>query len=113
MRYGLLLLAALVVGAAVNLPLHADDRAPLKNPVRNDPDAIAAGHRLYRHLCFICHLREGGRGPDLFRNSLTDAQFFNTVMHGRKNTQMPAWHGRLKPEQVWQLQAFVMSRNHY
>ena len=50
---------------------------------QNDPAHIAAGKRLYmENNCVGCHFRGGGDG-------------------------MPAWKGRLKEEQIWQLAAYV------
>ena len=55
----------------------------------------------------------GGRGPNLFATKLSDEQFLETVINGRKGTQMPAFGLRLSPDEVWQVHAFVKSTDHY
>ena len=42
-----------------------------------------------------------------------DEQFLETVINGRKGTQMPAFGERLSPDEVWQVHAFVKSTDHY
>jgi mono/diheme cytochrome c family protein len=39
--------------------------------------------------------------------------FLETVPHGRKRTQMPAFGLRLSPDEVWQIHAFIESTDHY
>ena len=51
--------AAVAAGGAA-----ADDA--IVNPVLGQAAAIAAGRVIYRTRCYICHLSNGGRGPDLF-----------------------------------------------
>ena len=83
------------------------------NPVLSDPAAIDAGKSLYRRICIVCHLKAGGRGPNLFRNKLSHEKFLNTVLQGRAATQMPSFDKRLSVDEVWQIHAFVMSRDRY
>lgn len=83
------------------------------NPLLGDSDAIQTGKRLYRQLCYICHLKSGGRGPNLFRTALSHEKFLDTVLNGRDNTQMPAFRERLKTGDIWRLHAYLMSRDHY
>ena len=50
------------------LPLLAQrEHTPEKNPLAGDPEAIAAGKKLYEEDCQICHGGDarGGRGPAL------------------------------------------------
>jgi mono/diheme cytochrome c family protein len=91
---------------------HADTTAEL-NPVLQDPTAVEAGKSLYRRICIICHLKAGGRGPNLFRNKLSHKKFLRTVLQGRAGTQMPSFGERLSVDEVWQIYAFVMSRDRY
>lgn len=86
----------------------------LTNPVAGNQAAIAAGRTLYEQHCVICHGKSGGRGPDLFENTLTDQEFYITVVSGRSGArgEMPAWAGILSGNQVWQIEAFVKSRPH-
>lgn len=100
-----LAVAALVGGAAA--------AEPLTNPVLGDPAAIAAGRAIYRQRCYVCHHREGGRGPNLFASKLDDEAFLMTVVNGRKGATMPAFGLQLTPDQVWQVHAYVKSTDHY
>ena len=106
--------AILVVAVAVAvLPAaaqHADDT--IRNPFTSEDD-VAAGGRLYRSHCAVCHgiNGEGARGADLttgaFRHGSTDRDLFNTISVGIPGTEMPGifFNGR----QMWQLVAFVRS----
>ena len=85
----------------------------LSNPVLGRVEAIAAGRDIYRSKCYICHHSAGARGPNLFATKLSDEQFLETVINGRKGTQMPAFGERLSPDEVWQVHAFVKSTDHY
>jgi mono/diheme cytochrome c family protein len=85
----------------------------LVNPVLGKPDAIEAGRDIYRAKCLVCHQSAGARGPNIFATKLTDEQFLEIVINGRKGTQMPAFGERLSPDEVWQVHAFVKSTDHY
>lgn len=86
---------------------------PLTNPVLGDPQAIAVGRTIYRQRCYVCHHREGGRGPNLFASRLSDEAFLMTVINGRKGAAMPAFGLQLSPDEVWQVHAYVKSTDHY
>jgi len=104
-------LVALLLGTFV--PGGSADEV-LTNPYLGKPDAIEAGKQIYRSKCYICHHSAGARGPDLFATKLTDEQFLETVINGRKRTGvMPAFGLRLSPDEVWQVHAFVKSTDHY
>lgn len=85
----------------------------LTDPFLGQPDAIAAGKEIYRSKCYVCHHSAGGRGPNLFATKISDERFLETVINGRKGTQMPAFGLRLSPDEVWQVHAFVKSTDHY
>jgi mono/diheme cytochrome c family protein len=108
-------LATAWVGVAAVCPATADESASdaLTNPVLGDAAAIAEGRRIYRMRCVGCHMSAGARGPNLFATRLTDEQFLEVVINGRKRTQMPAFGQRLSPDDVWQVHAFVKSTDHY
>ncbi len=98
------------------MPAAASDEEPdeaLTNPFLDDATAINAGKRFYRARCIICHLKRGGRGPNLFKSDLTDEKFLDVVINGREGTQMPAFGVKMSPDEVWQVHAFVMSRDAY
>ncbi len=107
--------AALGILAGLACALSAPGRAAegLTNPVRGRTEAIAASRDIYGSKCYICHHSAGARGPNLFATKLTDEQFLETVINGRKGTQMPAFGERLSPDEVWQVHAFVRSTDHY
>ena len=89
--------------------------APAKNPLLGNEAAIEAGQAIYARRCMICHGQQGGRGPDIFRNTLSDSEFLDIVMNGKSGSrgQMPAWSGTLTTQDVWQVEAFVKSRPHF
>jgi mono/diheme cytochrome c family protein len=109
------LLQMAVPAAALLLALSsgglADDA--LSNPFLGDPAAIEAGKDIYRGKCYGCHHSGGARGPNLFATKLSDERFLETVINGRKGTQMPAFGLRLSPDEVWQVHAYVKSTDHY
>ena len=90
----------------------ADDEE-LKDPFLGQPAAIAAGRVIYASKCYVCHHSAGARGPNLVATKLSDQRFLETVIQGRKGTQMPAFGLRLSPDEVWQVHAFVKSTDHY
>jgi len=90
----------------------ADDDE-LKDPFLGQADAIAAGRVTYASKCYVCHHSSGARGPNLFATKLSDQRFLETVIQGRKGTQMPAFGLRLSPDEVWQIHAFIKSTDHY
>jgi len=105
------LLAAFLVGERIvsrdRSPVDALADNDLTDPYLGQPDAIAEGDDLYHSHCIICHGLKGGRGPNIFATQLTDDQFLEVVINGRKGTQMPAWGFRLSPDDVWKIRAFL------
>ena len=101
--------AALVGWLAQARPGHSDEA--VTDPFLGQAEAIDEGELTYRSKCMGCHGKAGARGPNLFATKLTDEQFLETVINGRKNTQMPAFGLRLSPDDVWKVHAFVKSRN--
>lgn len=113
---GVPLVCALVLGAShasgqAHQPpkVEADDYAwqYADNPFSGDPEAIAAGRRLYRSTCYICHGNTGARGPNLRKSPLKGQSFIKVVINGRKGTQMPAWKGKLTEEEMWRILAYI------
>ncbi len=107
----LCLLSALPPTVMWNRSGSADEA--LTDPILGQPNAIAAGKQIYRSKCYVCHHSAGGRGPNLFATRISDERFLETVINGRKGTQMPAFGLRLSPDEVWQVHAFVKSTDHY
>ncbi|MGE0211916.1 MAG: cytochrome c [Parvibaculaceae bacterium] len=109
----LTVVAALLAAAASFIPDGARAEDALTNPLAGDSHAIEEGRTLYRTICYICHLSQGGRGPNLFASSISDEQFLEVAINGRKGTTMPAFGLRLSPDEVWAIQAYVKSTDHY
>ena len=105
------LLAAFLIGERIvsldRSPIDALADNDLTDPYLGQPAAIDEGDDLYHSHCIICHGLKGGRGPNIFATQLTDEQFLETVINGRKGTQMPAWGFRLSPDDVWKIRAFL------
>jgi mono/diheme cytochrome c family protein len=104
--------AAIILAAAafLNLPqAHAQD--DIVNPVLGQEQAIEEGRRIYRTRCYICHLSQGGRGPNLFTSRLSDFKFLDTAVNGRRT--MPAFGTILTPDEIWTVHAYVKSTDHY
>jgi mono/diheme cytochrome c family protein len=109
----LLLIVFLALAAAAFLANGSSSGEELSDPFLGQPDAIAAGRIIYASKCYVCHHSAGARGPNLFATKLTDEQFLEVVINGRKGTQMPAFGLRLSPDEVWQVHAFIKSTDHY
>jgi len=86
---------------------------PERNPVAGDPEAIAAGKKLFEEACQICHGGDarGGRGPALaagdFLNGTEDAQIFQNIRDGIPGSQMPGFD--MLATEIWQLVSYIRS----
>ncbi len=105
--------AFLLAAALAAVPSNAQPaHETVENPFTSPAD-VAAGGRLYRSHCAVCHgiEGEGGRGADLttglYRHGAADVDLYNTISNGIPGTEMPGifFNGR----QLWQLVAFVRS----
>ncbi|MEO5762294.1 MAG: cytochrome c [Vicinamibacteria bacterium] len=82
------------------------------NPLEGDPDAIRAGHKLFRRHCAGCHGedgRGGKRGPALGSSvfqKATSGTLFWFLTNGDLRAGMPSW-SRLPEAQRWQMAAFL------
>ena len=101
--------AAVFAAAAAAGGAAADD--DIVNPVLGQKAAIAAGRVIYRTRCYICHLGNGGRGPNLFASKLSDYQFLETAINGRGT--MPAFGTLMTPDEIWNVHAYVKSTDHH
>lgn len=85
----------------------------LANPYAGQPAAERDGRRLFlAYNCVGCHggRAGGGMGPSL-RDSAwsygsSDGNLYATIVEGRPGG-MPTWGGRIPPEQIWQLIAYI------
>lgn len=122
----LLLLAGGTVVAQSKLPASKDssvyvelEKAPAKaaarhNPLETDPDAVAAGGKLFEMHCAECHgaMAEGGKkGPSLRADQVqqaTPGSLFWLLTNGVVRRGMPVW-SKLPEFQRWQLVSYVKS----
>ena len=94
-------------------------KAPAKasarhNPLEADPDAVAAGGKLFDQHCAECHgdTAEGGKkGPSLRADPVqqaTPGTLFWLLTNGVVRRGMPVW-SKLPEPQRWQLVSYVKS----
>ena len=82
------------------------------NPLENDPEAPAAGRKLFEQHCGECHGSAGRgtkRGPSLRSDELqhaTAGELYWIVTNGVVRRGMPAW-SRLPEPQRWQIVTFL------
>ncbi|MBO0912188.1 MAG: c-type cytochrome [Acidobacteria bacterium] len=88
------------------------ERARLRpNPLASDPNAIAAGKKLFRDHCAQCHgqAAEGGKAPSLDSlevENATAGEIFWLLTNGVVRRGMPDWSKLPEPER-WQLTAYI------
>ena len=81
------------------------------HPAIGNPEAIAAGEKLYQRSCAGCHGPDGsgGRGPNLVQrpmwHPLSDEKLYSTIRDGLPGTGMPPTS--LTDDETWQLVAFI------
>jgi len=96
---------------AVMLLQHGGYLGESKHAAIGNPQAIAAGAKLFATSCAGCHGPDGsgGRGPNLVRRAswhpLSDEGIFNAIRNGLPGADMPPT--KLDDEQTWNLVAFV------
>jgi len=84
------------------------------NPLQDDPDAVAAGRKLFADHCSECHGRsaEGGKkAPNLRADEVQDATpgaLFWIVSNGVVRKGMPVWSKLPEPER-WQIVTYLKS----
>jgi len=88
--------------------------AARRNPLENDPDALAGGRKLFALHCAECHgeTGEGGKkGPSLLDDQVqqaTPGALFWILTNGVVRRGMPVW-SRLPEPQRWQLVSYIRS----
>lgn len=78
--------------------------------VAQDDAAVTKGAKIYENNCSTCHgddlQNNSGIAFDLRRLRPTEhARFVNSVLHGKN--AMPPWDGKLTPDQVESLWAYI------
>jgi mono/diheme cytochrome c family protein len=85
-----------------------------KNPFENDPEALAAGGKLFDQHCARCHGKKAGgtrNGVSLLREEVqqaTPGTLFWILTNGVVRRGMPVW-SKLPEQQRWQIVTFVQS----
>ncbi len=106
-----LLLPGLLLPAAPLVAQHGQYESESNHPAIGDPQAIAAGEKLYLQSCAGCHGPDGsgGRGPNLVQrpnwHPLSDARIFDIIREGLPGAGMPPLN--LTDDETWQLVAFI------
>jgi cytochrome c oxidase cbb3-type subunit 3 len=101
--------AAFGVGGA------GEGAADAGRPQAGGPEAAKEGEALFGRICQQCHNTRGhgGKCPQLVRGAWapgganSDQLMFDTIAHGRPNTQMGAFAGMLSDAQIWQIVTFL------
>jgi mono/diheme cytochrome c family protein len=84
------------------------------NPLEHDPDAVAAGDKLFALHCAECHgkMAEGGRkAPSLLAEQVqqaTPGTLFWILTNGVVRHGMPVW-SKLPEPQRWQIVSYLKS----
>jgi mono/diheme cytochrome c family protein len=85
-----------------------------QNPLEHDPDAVAAGGKLFGIHCAECHgaMADGGRkGPSLRSQEVQETSpgtLFWILTNGVVRRGMPVW-SKLPEPQRWQLVSYIKS----
>jgi mono/diheme cytochrome c family protein len=88
----------------------------MRNPLEDDPDAVAAGGKLFEQYCAECHGKQaegGSRGPSLLCSEVQEATpgaLFWVLTNGVVRRGMPVW-SKLPEPQRWQIVEFLRSLN--
>lgn len=88
------------------------------NPLSGDPDAVAAGRKLYVRWCQQCHgvkldgysPRWGQHGADLRRFWRGYDEFLATVLGGRADKMMPPFGQYIPVEDINKIGAFIETK---
>jgi mono/diheme cytochrome c family protein len=90
------------IGAANGPPVQQSTNAPVADP--------GAGRTLFLRNCAHCHGADahGDDGPDLHDISWTDDEIASRIRKGKAG-QMTSFAGKLKPEEIHALVAYVQT----
>ena len=82
------------------------------NPFGRDPQAIAAGDKLFHERCAVCHGQhaQGGMAANLVSTRSArrgdESLFFRVIRDGIPGTDMPP-HADFSSEQIWQVVSYL------
>jgi thiosulfate dehydrogenase len=111
---------------SIALNARIDREAPKSSPIPATEEAYAAGAKVYRDHCAVCHGLPGQeqtaiakgqfpKPPELFkRKGVTDDPVGETywkVANGIRLTGMPGFSDSLSTEQMWQVSLFLLDRD--
>jgi len=111
---------------SIALNARIDKEAPKSSPIPASEEAYAAGAKVYRDHCAVCHGLPGQeqtaiakgqfpKPPELFkRKGVTDDPVGETywkVANGIRLTGMPGFIDSLSTEQMWQVSLFLLDRD--
>lgn len=91
-----------------------DDERGRANPLGSDPEAPAAGKKLYERHCASCHGIagvNGRKGPGLTGTEIQNAtagELFWVITNGNVREGMPVW-SKLPEPQRWQIATYLKS----
>ena len=95
-----------------NVPQRDRDRV---NPYRDQPDAVAAGRRIFLDHCAHCHGNDADgtkKRPSLksprVQQEATDGDLHWLLVNGNRGQGMPSWV-KLGDPQIWQVICYVKS----
>jgi quinohemoprotein ethanol dehydrogenase len=106
------------IGGTATLPPQKNDPVPLPElqEVKADAKTLARGADLFINNCAMCHglnVVGGGLIPDLRYMDAEKHALFAAVLAGAKADRgMPAFTGRLTPEDVEALRQYIIKRSH-
>jgi len=89
--------------------------APQPLPAQHESGSRGYGERIYREYCERCHGSEQTRGDavhlanPMFLDSASDAFLRIAIAEGRPGTPMEPWQGKLAPQQINDLVAYLRS----
>jgi mono/diheme cytochrome c family protein len=96
----------------LNVPQHDRERI---NPYRDQPDAVAAGRRIFVDHCAHCHGNDADgtkKRPSLksarVQQEATDGDLHWLLVNGNRGQGMPSWI-KLGDPQIWQVICYVKS----
>jgi mono/diheme cytochrome c family protein len=105
-------------------PAGDSDAKKLKNPVASSPGSIAAGQKLFRVYCRLCHGTDGkGNGPqapkdshpsdltdDKWDHGSSDGEIFAVIRDGAgPKFDMKGYRSKLTEEDMWNLVNYIRS----
>jgi len=111
-------------GKNANVVVKPDATTNAASPAANSAETSQLdGKQLYTESCMICHRNTGKGGPatiegkkikpaDLTRDKLKswdDARWVKEVEDGDPEEGMPAFKGKLKPEEIIAISAYIKS----